>query len=186
MENKILLDNKEVKYKISKSKRARRMRLAVYCDGNFVVTAPHNFGENLVENFIKKNAGWIINKLKYFSAGGKKIILPGGKSDYFIKKNEAHGFTARKLDNFNKIYKFKYNKISIRNQKTRWGSCSRKGNLNFNYKIIMLPEKIAEYIIVHEICHLKEFNHSKDFWRLVENYIADYKEARKELRKYYF
>lgn len=186
MENKILLDNQEVKYKIRKSKRARRMRLAVYCDGNFVVTAPYDLGENLVENFIKKNATWIISKLKFFSKKGRKVILSGGRSEYFIKKNEAYNFVAQKIDNFNKIYKFRYNKISIRNQKTRWGSCSRKGNLNFNYKIIKLPEPIAEYVIAHEICHLKEFNHSKNFWELVENYINDYKEARKELRKYYF
>ena len=89
----------------------------------------------------------------------------------------------KKVLKFNKIYKFKYNKINIKNQKTRWGSCSVKGNLNFNYKIALLPEKLAEYIVVHELCHLGEFNHSYKFWKLVEKTIPDYLEIKEDLKK---
>ena len=89
----------------------------------------------------------------------------------------------KKIEAFNKIYQFKYNRVSIRNQKTRWGSCSKSGNLNFNYKIALLPEKLVDYIIVHELCHLKEFNHSEKFWALVSITIPDYTIVRTELKQ---
>ena len=88
-----------------------------------------------------------------------------------------------RVEYFNKIYNFSFNKILIKNQKTRWGSCSNKGNLNFNYKILFLPEALRDYIIVHELCHLKEFNHSKNFWKLISRAIPDYSEIKNELRK---
>jgi predicted metal-dependent hydrolase len=68
-------------------------------------------------------------------------------------------------------------------QKSRWGSCSRKKNLNFNYKLIQLPLELADYIVVHELCHLQEFNHGQGFWNLVGETIPDYKARRDELRK---
>jgi hypothetical protein len=73
-------------------------------------------------------------------------------------------------------------KIAIRNQKSRWGSCSKKGNLNFNYKLAFLSPEVRDYVIVHEICHIKEFNHGKGFWALVGEMIPDYKNLRRQLR----
>jgi len=84
----------------------------------------------------------------------------------------------------NRFYGFKIGSVAIRNQKTRWGSCSGKGNLNFNYKVMFLPKEFADYIIVHEICHIKEMNHSIDFWNLVGISIPDYRRIRRELKKY--
>ncbi|MCU0660293.1 MAG: M48 family metallopeptidase [Candidatus Pacebacteria bacterium] len=84
---------------------------------------------------------------------------------------------------FNKVYKFKFNKVSIKNQKTRWGSCSKRGNLNFNYKIALLPEKLAEYVVVHELCHLGQFNHSQKFWNLVAKTMPDYLDIKEELKR---
>lgn len=102
---------------------------------------------------------------------------------YLKYKEVAREIVHRKLEEFNRIYNFKYNKISIKNQKTRWGSCSRSGNINFNYKIALLSDRLADYIIVHELCHLGEFNHSKNFWNLVEKTIPDYAQRREELKK---
>ncbi len=73
-------------------------------------------------------------------------------------------------------------KIAIRNQKSRWGSCSKKGNLNFNYKLVFLTPEMRDYVIVHEICHIKEFNHGRDFWALVAETIPEWKKLRKALR----
>lgn len=94
----------------------------------------------------------------------------------------ARAIVHRRLEYFNKFYDLKYNKVFIRNQKTRWGSCSSKRNLNFSYRIIYLDLEMQDYLIVHELCHLKEFNHSKRFWHLVELQIPKYKVIRKRLR----
>lgn len=101
---------------------------------------------------------------------------------YLKYKKIARTLVYERLDYFNKFYGFKWNKISIRNQKTRWGSCSKAGNLNFNYKIALLSPEIADYIIVHELCHLREFNHSQNFWDLVEKTIPNYKAIQAKLK----
>jgi predicted metal-dependent hydrolase len=75
------------------------------------------------------------------------------------------------------------NRIFIRGQKTRWGSCSRLGNLSFNWRLVMAPEEVIDYIVIHELCHLKEMNHSKRFWSLVSNLCPDYKKHRRWLKE---
>lgn len=74
-------------------------------------------------------------------------------------------------------------RLTIRSQKTRWGSCSSTASISLNYKLIFLPERLAKYIVIHELCHIKHFNHSKHFWALVEQYEPQYNECRKQLNK---
>ncbi len=105
------------------------------------------------------------------------------KKEYAKYQMAAKILAKERLEYFNQFYGFTYNKVFVRNQKTRWGSCSKVGNLNFNYKIALLPENLRDYIIVHELCHLGEFNHSKQFWALVAKTMPDYKKQRGELRK---
>ncbi len=113
----------------------------------------------------------------------KKSILAGfGRRNYLKYKEPARELILRRVEYFNSIYNFSYGRISVRNQRSRWGSCSKRGNLNFNYKIVLIPEKLADYIIVHELCHLKEFNHSKNFWALVAKTFPDYKKIKQDLR----
>ena len=76
-----------------------------------------------------------------------------------------------------------YGRITIRHQKTRWGSCSTKGNLNFNCLLMLTPEYVQDYVIVHELAHRKVMNHSSDFWHVVEGVMTDYKEAKKWLKE---
>jgi predicted metal-dependent hydrolase len=103
---------------------------------------------------------------------------------FTIKKREqARRLVENRLSFFNKIYNFEINRIAIKNTSTRWGSCSSRGNLNFNYKIIYIRPALADYLIVHELCHLGELNHSKRFWALVSRTIPDYIEVNKELRR---
>jgi predicted metal-dependent hydrolase len=105
------------------------------------------------------------------------------KKAYQEHKESARGLVLHLLEKWNKHYGFSWNKVAIRNQSSRWGSCSSKRNLNFSYKIIFLPERLAEYLVVHELCHLKEFNHSEKFWNIVALAIPDYARRREELRK---
>jgi len=104
------------------------------------------------------------------------------KNDLKKYRDEVSKLIAERIFFFNQKYYFKYNNINIKNQKTRWGSCSKRGNLNFNYKLLFLPKEVRDYVIVHELCHLREFNHSKSFWNLVRVTIPDYIQVRNSLK----
>ncbi len=183
MKKRIELHNKEIEYTLKISRRARRMRLAVYCGGEFVVTVPQSMGQGIIEQFIIKKSQWIIDKIAYFKQFPAKVFTKNSKRDYLKYKENALALAESRINYFNRQYGFLINSVNIKNQKTRWGSCSRKGNLNFNYKIALLTPRLADYIIVHELCHLGEFNHSHKFWNLVAKSIPDYRDLRSELRK---
>jgi predicted metal-dependent hydrolase len=105
------------------------------------------------------------------------------RRQYLKVKEDARQLVRERIGHFNTLYGFPVGKIFIKNHKSRWGSCSQKGNLNFNYKIALLPPELADYIVVHELCHLREFNHSPRFWRLVEEAIPDHRTRRIALRR---
>ncbi len=183
MKNEISLKNQKVEYELRRSKRAKHMRLAVYCGGSLVVTAPEKLNFTKIENFILEKTEWVLEKIGIMAKRGRNMVFTKfSKGEYKKLKNRALALAKIKVEKFNAVYGFKYNKIAIRNQKTRWGSCSKIGNLNYNYKIALIPEELADYIIVHELCHLKEFNHSKNFWNLVSLTIPDCRERRKGIK----
>ena len=108
----------------------------------------------------------------------RKKLAPISKA----KREQARAIVNARLAHFNQFYKFSYNKVFIKNQRTRWGSCSSKRNLNFNYRIINLTPELQDYLIVHELCHLQEFNHGQAFWDLVGLQIPNYKVVRTQLK----
>ena len=183
MKKQIELRERKIDYTLRLSKRARRMRLAIYHDGAFVVTAPQSVKQSVIERFIIEKSKWVINKLDYFKKFSSNDYHNIREDKFSEHKKAALDLAENRIIHFNKIYDFKVNKISIKNQKTRWGSCSSKGNINFNYKIALLPQRFSDYIIVHELCHLGEFNHSQNFWTLVAKTIPDYCEVKIELRR---
>lgn len=158
------------------------MRLAVYCDGTIVVTTPFDLKESVVEKFIREKSEWLFSKIAFFEQFKGQAITRYSHEEYLKHKDSAYRLAVERVNHFNKKLKFSFNQINIKNQKTRWGSCSKKGNLNFNYKIALLPQRTADYIIVHEICHLKQFNHSRKFWSLVSQTMPDYMKIRNELK----
>lgn len=176
--------DKKIPYTLKRSKRAKRMRLAVYCDGSVIVTSPFKIHESIIEKFIFEKKQWILKKIQFFKSVDTKAIRVFSYEDYLANKNKALDFVFKRVNFYNQTYNFSYNKINIKNQKTRWGSCSKRKNININYKIIFLPEKHQDYIIVHELCHLKEFNHSRNFWALIEKILPNYLEIKKELRNH--
>jgi predicted metal-dependent hydrolase len=97
-------------------------------------------------------------------------------------RERARVLVHERLEHFNAHYKLIYGRVSIRNQKTRWGSCSSKGNLNFSYRILFLEPAAQDYLIIHELCHLKHFNHSKAFWGLVAEQCPEWRKYHTELR----
>jgi predicted metal-dependent hydrolase len=174
-----------MQYTLKYSTHARRLRITVRCDASVVVTVPHFFSHSNVEKFLSDKAGWILRKVAYFKKIGRNglvIARRGGVVEYRKLKHQARVLVKEKITQINKFYNFSFNRICIKNHKSRWGSCSKKGNLNFNYKIIHLPVELAEYIVVHELCHLKELNHSSRFWALVARAVPDYKARRRKLK----
>lgn len=118
----------------------------------------------------------------------KKIVrrrrkrLSSVTKHYTQHKELARELVHQKLAQWNAIYQFEYGRVAIRNQRRCWGSCSSKRNLNFNYKILFLPEHLQDYLIVHELCHLEAFHHGPSFWELVAQTLPEYKAHQKELR----
>lgn len=182
MKKQIQLLNREVEYNFIGSRRTKKIWLAIRCDGSFTVTAPARMKVASVEDFIIKKSSWVCKKLDYFKKHAGQI-LHVDKKDLLLHKTAALKLAEDRLDYFNQFYGFKYKKITIRNQRRRWGSCSREGNLSFNYQIALLPPKLSDYIIVHELCHLGQLNHSEKFWRLVEKTVPDHRAVRAEFRR---
>lgn len=155
------------------------MRLAVYPDARVMVTAPVFFSAGTVERFVTKHSAWIEKHVRHARS---KNVIRMRRQDIAMLKKQAHEIAHDRCAHFARRYGLQYKKISIRAQKSRWGSCSRAGNLSFNYKIAALAPHIVDYIIVHELCHLAEMNHSKKFWTLVAHSIPNHRVLRKELR----
>lgn len=183
MKKTIQLNGKNIEYTIRKSKKAKKLRLTMYCDSDIVVTLPKRLSERFVESFILDKANWIIEKMALFKERKIQLKIEGS---YKENKRKTEEFAKERLAYYNKFYGLNYNRVLAKNHRHRWGSCSIKRNINFNYRILFLPLELADYIIVHELCHLQEMNHSKRFWALVEKMFPDYKERVRELRKVAF
>ncbi|MCF7906626.1 M48 family metallopeptidase [Patescibacteria group bacterium] len=162
-----------------KSKKSKYYSIRIDNNEDIIVTIPRLGNKIFADNFLKQKKDWIDKKIE--QKKDKPINLSKKtKEDYKKNKNIALFEIKEIIKNLN--INIEYKNIYIKNQKTIWGSCSSNKNLNFNYKIIYIPKELREYIIVHELCHLKEMNHSKKFWNEVEKIIPDYKERRKKIK----
>src|SRR5438552_3208726 len=97
------------------------------------------------------------------------------RREYALLKGAARRLAYAKIAKFAPLYGVQVKAVSIRDQKTRWGSCSSTGRISFNYRLAKMPERLAEYVVVHELCHLLEFNHSPRFWRLVSRTVPEHR-----------
>lgn len=133
-----------------------------------------------------------INQVKINKLNGELVMtIPAKMHTEEIKvyleqfyKQTLKSIIIERIPHFSNQLHHTPNKITIRNQKTRWGSCSSSGNLNFNYRLLMAPGEVIDYIIVHELCHLEHMNHSKAFWNLVEKMMPDYRLKEKWLKEH--
>lgn len=175
-----LLD--KIDYRVST--RAKRLSVAVYPDGRVAVTVPPRASERSVARFLKEYRPWIEKQLAAAAKNPDCVPLPAGRRDYLRHKERCRAFVQACLLHHNQAHGFTWNRVSIKNLSSRWGSCSENNNLNYNYKIVHLPGDLAEYIVVHELCHLGEMNHSPSFWRLVAKTVPDHRARRKQLNRY--
>lgn len=166
-------------YTLKRSMRSRTMRLSISPDARVIVTAPEYLDLEAIERFVAQQSAWIET---HTQRARKRSVIRVRRGDIPSLKKRALALVEERCAHVAQMYGLQFRKISIRAQKTRWGSCSRSGNLSFNYKIAILPPPVAEYIIVHELCHLAEMNHGKKFWDLVARTIPEHRAIRKALR----
>lgn len=179
----IALGGAQYAYTLRRSFRSSRLRLVISADGTLSVSAPLFVTLGFVERFLRDRTGWIEEKLRVFESRPKRLMHQGGRRAYLQHKETARALALERLAYWNQFYHFSYGRISIRNQKTRWGSCSRQGNLSFNYRIALLPPELADYVILHELCHLKAFDHSDRFWKLMAQAMPDYAVRQRQIQK---
>ena len=170
-------------YTIKRNARSRNLRLTILRDGSVRVTIPKRASMTQAENFLRSRSKWVEEKLNHIKTLPPSPFAHFTTEYYRQHKESARAQLTERLESFATRYGFSYRSIAIRNQKTCWGSCSRNRIISLNYKIIFLPEEIQDYILVHELCHLKEMNHSPKFWALVESIIPEYTQRRNELRR---
>lgn len=173
-----------IAYTLRRKRFSRVLRFAIHADGRLVVTAPMLLGKRMIERIIEERSDWILEKLKLVEHRAPRVSAAESKAMHLKHKDDALQFAKERLEFFNHVYGLKWNRVTIKNSRTRWGSCSGKGNLNFNYKIALLPIELADYIVVHELCHLAQMNHSPKFWALVARTIPDYAVRRKAIREH--
>ena len=166
------------------STRAKRLSLTVYPEGRAILTIPPRTSQGMINRFLEDHRDWLKKQLDSAKDYSNCIFLPAGQRDYKRNKERARCFIKSCLEHHNKTYGLNYCRVAVKNLYASWGSCSSKKNLNFNYKLIHLPKHLAEYIIVHELCHLAEMNHSTRFWSLVAKTIPNHRKIRKELHRY--
>jgi predicted metal-dependent hydrolase len=168
--------------RIKKSRRAKNICLRVCPDATAVLTIPRWVSREAGLRFLRSKQKWLADKIRDKKEEIRKRPQRT-RNDYLENKSAAERLVWARLEHFNAFYNFKYNRLCIRDQQSRWGSCSAKKNLNFTYRIVFLPPELADYLIVHELCHLGEMNHSAKFWALVARTIPEYKKWRKILLK---
>lgn len=162
--------------------RSGRKTLAIKITREGVlVYAPNRARREDIDRFVESKRSWIEGKLE---AQDKRPVLPVlSEAELDILRRQARISLSQKAAFFANQLGVSYCRISIRSQRTRWGSCSGKGNLNFNCLLMLTPERVQDYVVVHELCHLLEMNHSPAFWRLVESILPDYRQQKTWLKK---
>jgi hypothetical protein len=179
----IILNGQKVAYCLKTSARTRNLRVVVKSGGEVFASKPELFPDFLVERFLRQKSEWVLGKIAE-SKSQKSLLPPANRREFLKHRPAARILVSDKIAELRAVYNLRHNRVAIRNQRTRWGSCSAKGNLNFNYRMVFLPDRLAGYVVAHELCHLKEFNHSPRFWALLAIAFPDQKNLRRELKNY--
>lgn len=163
--------------------RARSLRIRVHPGGRVSVTVPRRCSYALIAGFLERNRAWIERTRETLS----RVPPPQSKAEardaYALHREAARRRAYVLIARLAPAYGVTVRAVSIRDQKSRWGSCSRNGTLSFNYRIALMPEPLAEYIVAHELSHLIEFNHSPRFWAQVAKTVPNHRTLRKALHQ---
>ncbi len=171
----------KITYEWVKSNR-KTIAIQIKEDGRVVVRTPYSMSRVKAEQFIEERRDWILKNQKALKEKqDQKMVITQEMRKAGVEK--AMEIVPKRVEYYAQLMGISYGRITIREQKTRWGSCSGRGNLNFNWKLTLMPPEILDYVVVHELAHRKEMNHSKDFWKIVEQVLPDYQKRRKRLKE---
>ena len=169
-----------IEYELIRSKR-KTVSLQVKPDGSVIVRAPVRVAKYRISQFVREHEAWILAQQKKAEAYREHVhVITDEERREGIAR--ARKIFPERVTYFAERMGVTYNRITIREQKTRWGSCSSAGNLNFNWKLVLMPPELLDYVVVHELAHRKEMNHSPRFWAVVEKELPDYRERREKLK----
>jgi len=173
-----------MEYRIIYSKR-KTISIQVEQDGSVIVKAPKAATKRQIEAFVASKADWIQKARERQSVRADEYarIPKLSNEEIRVLADQAARDIAGRVRYFGPIVGTDWGRITIRNQTTRWGSCSSKGNLNFNCLLMLTPEDVRDYVVVHELCHRLQMNHSEAFWAEVERVLPDYRERRLWLKQ---
>ena len=165
----------------------KTLALEIRPNGELLIRAPHGYSKRRIEQFILEKEAWIQKSLarrcRYLEEQGRAVPDMTVSEQKKLHKRAVELF-HNKAEYYANQMGVAYNRIFVKGQKTRFGSCSSKKNLNFNRCLLFAPEEVLDYVVVHELAHLKEMNHSPAFWSIVEQEMPDYKVRRKWLKDY--
>lgn len=167
-----------ITYKTIKSDR-KTIAIQIMPDGTVVIRCPKRMRLDEVRKFVESKSDWIE---KHLTGHVLPVTEKLTEQEVKLLREKTRQLVTERVKYFAPVIGVTYNQIAIRTQKTRWGSCSSKGNLNFNCLLGLTPPEVLDYVVVHELCHRIELNHSKQFWNAVERTMPDYKVHRKWLR----
>ena len=167
-----------MEYEIIYTKR-RTLCLQVKNDLKVVVRSPKGVSKKSIEKFVLDHTDWIYTQIERIKS---MPIIPQDASEIDDLKRKTKEIIAPRIEFYSQLMNLKPHRVSISSAKKRFGSCSSRGNLNFSFRLAIYPPEAIDYVIVHELAHMKEMNHSKKFWAIVEKYLPDYKERQKLLR----
>lgn len=167
-------------YELIRSSR-KTISIQITPDGKIVVRCPNRMRREDVEHFVKSKQGWIEKHLSTLTA--RPSLSPFTNEEIHTLADRALVLIPQRVAHFAPLVGVTYGRITIRNQHSRWGSCSAKGNLNFNCLLMLTPPEVLDYVVVHELCHRKELNHSQRFWAEVERVMPDYRVYKKWLKQ---
>ena len=169
--------------------RSGRKTVSLQIDKDLKVTvrAPYRMSDAAVRKFIEEKSDWIEKHIRKMQERREEYEAEPGElltvEELRELARKAAEYIPGRVACYAPLIGVSYGRITIRNQRSRWGSCSSKGNLNFNWRLILAPGEVLDYVVVHELAHRREMNHSERFWRLVENILPDYQRQRRWLKE---